>query len=87
MARELAREKYGLEVEMCLVADDCAVPRTKGITGAQGRGGGGGVRGRLCARRFAITGGGEVGGDRRRARAGHRRRRRRRVNLTPGQQA
>ena len=36
MARELAREKYGLEVEMCLVADDCAVPRTKGITGARG---------------------------------------------------
>lgn len=36
IARELAIEKYGLQVEMCIVADDTAVPRSKGITGARG---------------------------------------------------
>ncbi|KAL3811386.1 hypothetical protein ACHAXA_000465 [Cyclostephanos tholiformis] len=36
MACELSRERHGLEVSMCVVADDCAVPRSKGITGARG---------------------------------------------------
>jgi dihydroxyacetone kinase len=36
IARELAIEKYGLQVDMCIVADDTAVPRSKGITGARG---------------------------------------------------
>jgi len=36
MAREIARERHGLDVSMCVVADDRAIPRSKGITGARG---------------------------------------------------
>jgi dihydroxyacetone kinase len=36
MACELARHNHDLDVSVCVVADDCAVPRTKGITGARG---------------------------------------------------
>ncbi|KAL3779586.1 hypothetical protein ACHAW5_005419 [Stephanodiscus triporus] len=36
MAREIARERHGLDVSMCVVADDRSIPRSKGITGARG---------------------------------------------------
>jgi triose/dihydroxyacetone kinase / FAD-AMP lyase (cyclizing) len=36
VAAERATQEYGIPTAMVVVADDCAIPRTKGITGARG---------------------------------------------------